>query len=327
MEQTIHTITLDLQRPCNHGAVTVKKGDTHRTLRLRLLSGGRPYKITEDCYAVFTAQKPDGTVLYNSCAREGNTLLYRLTPQTTAAAGVLECEIKLYGPSDALITSAAFTLTVEDTVYTEGDEAITSTGEATALTQLISQATTASAEAKAVAEELLQAKEDGLFNGPQGEKGDKGDKGDAEGAVLYLAQTLTAAQQAQARENIGAASQESIGDMETALDSILAIQKELIGVNIITFTIDGAEYQAEAGMTWGEFIESDYNPEVVCDDCGETVKYFWLDGTNIEMFFEDMCSECGGAHPIVFTGEPTTGEGELVTPSDTIIPGNCYAGG
>ena len=140
MEKTIYDIALDLQKSCAGGSIVVKKGDTHRRLRLRLLSGGRPYPLAEDCYAVFTAQKPDGTVLYNPCVREGSNLVYDLTPQTTAAAGVLDCEIKLYGPEDALLTSAAFTVTVEDTVYTQGEEAVTSTGEASALTRLITQA-------------------------------------------------------------------------------------------------------------------------------------------------------------------------------------------
>jgi hypothetical protein len=30
--------------------------------------------------------------------------------------------------------------------------------------------------------------------------------------------------------------------------------------NLITFTVDGTSYQAEDGMTWGEWIDSDYNP-------------------------------------------------------------------
>lgn len=50
-----------------------------------------------------------------------------------------------------------------------------------------------------------------------------------------------------------------VGDLDTALDAIIAIQKELIGVTLITFTIDGVTYQAEEGMTWGEFIDSEYN--------------------------------------------------------------------
>jgi hypothetical protein len=31
------------------------------------------------------------------------------------------------------------------------------------------------------------------------------------------------------------------------------------GGNLITFTIDGTEYQAEEGMTWVEWCNSDYN--------------------------------------------------------------------
>ena len=52
-----------------------------------------------------------------------------------------------------------------------------------------------------------------------------GEGGRAE-SVLYIEQTLTEEQQAQARENIGAASAEEI---ETALDAIIEIQNELIG--------------------------------------------------------------------------------------------------
>lgn len=32
------------------------------------------------------------------------------------------------------------------------------------------------------------------------------------------------------------------------------------GVELISFTIDGTEYQAEDGMTWAEWCESDYAP-------------------------------------------------------------------
>lgn len=31
--------------------------------------------------------------------------------------------------------------------------------------------------------------------------------------------------------------------------------------NLITFTIGGKSYQAEEGMTWGEFIASDFNTD------------------------------------------------------------------
>lgn len=54
--------------------------------------------------------------------------------------------------------------------------------------------------------------------------------GAAEGAVLYTEQDLTDEQKAQARANIGAASVQDIGDISTALDHIIALQEELVGV-------------------------------------------------------------------------------------------------
>ena len=54
------------------------------------------------------------------------------------------------------------------------------------------------------------------------------------------------------------------GDIESALDAILAIQNELTGetpVVTITFTIDGTVYTANDGMTWGEWIDSKYNTD------------------------------------------------------------------
>ena len=74
-----------------------------------------------------------------------------------------------------------------------------------------------------------------------------------------------------ARNNIGAASVEALGDIDTALDTILAIQEELINGSIIliTFAVDDIEYQAEKGMTWSEWCDSEYNTaEYTYDDAG-----------------------------------------------------------
>ena len=139
MERAIFDITLELAQSHSGRAVTVKRGDTHRTLRIHLSDGGRPYPITEECQGVFTAVKPDGSHIFNDCRVEGQTVLYDLTPQTTALPGELECELRLYGKDGALLTSAAFALTVADTVYADGDENIVSTGEATALTKLLAE--------------------------------------------------------------------------------------------------------------------------------------------------------------------------------------------
>ena len=47
---------------------------------------------------------------------------------------------------------------------------------------------------------------------------------------------------------------EKIGDIDTALDSIIAIQNSLM---VITFTYAGTKYNALHGMTWKEWIDSE----------------------------------------------------------------------
>lgn len=140
MERVILDMTLDLTESHSNRAVTVKRGDTHRTLKIHLSDGGRPYRMLPECQAVFTAVKPDGSHLFNGCRVEGQTVVYDLTPQTTALPGELACELRLYGADGALLTTAAFWMTVADTVYADGDEQIASTGEATALTKLMADA-------------------------------------------------------------------------------------------------------------------------------------------------------------------------------------------
>ena len=152
MEKTVYDITLALGQSPARRLVTVKRYDSHCTLRLRLVSGGKPYPVTEDCHGVFTARKPDGTVIYNPCAREGNVFLYELTPQTTAAVGELRCELKLYGPEEALLTSAAFLMEVADTVYS-GDEELASSTEAEALTRMTENARQGVEQMQAVLEQ------------------------------------------------------------------------------------------------------------------------------------------------------------------------------
>lgn len=169
MTNSYYKISLDIHDHGSHVSLKAKRGDTGRLLYITLMDGRNPYAITNECYAVFTAKKADGNVLYNKCSLIGNTISYEFTPQTTASVGKAECEIKLYGASDKLITSARFSLIVEDTVYNEDDE-VESEKEVSALTHLVSEATT-------LITEVETKLANGDFIGEKGEKGDKGDKG------------------------------------------------------------------------------------------------------------------------------------------------------
>lgn len=114
MERTEHKITLDVHKTVSTTSVSVKKGDTAHRLLIILSEGGYPYHIGEVCTAVFSAVKPDGTTIWNDCTISGDVVICDFTEQTTSALGVTNCEIQIYDPYGALLTSASFLLFVED---------------------------------------------------------------------------------------------------------------------------------------------------------------------------------------------------------------------
>ena len=138
MIDSITRLTLNLQETGSMVSVRAKRGDTGRKLRIHLSDGSLPYPISKDCYAVFTAKKPDGKCIHNSCTIDNNVIEYAFTEQTCAAVGTLKAEIRLYGADDKMITSACFLLSVYDTVFREGDE-IFSESEKDTLDALILQ--------------------------------------------------------------------------------------------------------------------------------------------------------------------------------------------
>lgn len=167
MTNSFYKIYLDVHSYGSKVLLKAKKGDTGSLLFITLMDGRNPYVITPECYAVFTAKKADGKILYNKCTMFENMIVYEFTPQTTSCVGRVECEIKLYGSGNQLLTSAEFTLSVLETVYNADDE-VGSEKEVSALTALVSEATT-----------LITEVEYKLATGAfVGEKGDKGDRGE-----------------------------------------------------------------------------------------------------------------------------------------------------
>ena len=138
MNYTEHKITLDIHKTVSQVSLSVKKGDTGRRLLIHLAERGYPYHISEDCYAVFTAKKPDGKVVFNECSIVDCVIIYEFTEQTVAAVGLADCEIILYGADGKQLTSASFNIVVEDTIYDTETE-IESTSEYNALAALIAK--------------------------------------------------------------------------------------------------------------------------------------------------------------------------------------------
>ena len=155
-----YRFTLDVHEAQSRACLNVKSLDTNsRTLYITLTEGGFPYRISDECYAVFSATKPSGAIIFNPCVIEDDTIIYELTPQTTAEVGILECDIKLYGSDDALLTSPGFLIDVSETEYEEGDE-IESESEVNALTHLISETVTAIHDTKEATREAQETIEE-----------------------------------------------------------------------------------------------------------------------------------------------------------------------
>lgn len=171
MNYSNYRASLDIHAAGSQAVLHAKQGDTKRQILVTLTEDGRPYLISSDCRAVFTAKKPDGSILFNDCAIEGNLISYTFTAQTTALAGRLDCEIRLYGADKGLITSPGFDIIVDTTVYEDGD-VVESAAEVSALTSLVSEANT-------LVSEVNRKLENGEFNGPKGDKGDTGATGPA----------------------------------------------------------------------------------------------------------------------------------------------------
>lgn len=175
MNDVIKRFTLDLQRPSSNEVVYAKGGDTGRKIVVSLTDGGIPYQISADCYAVFTGKKSSGKIL-NDCTVEGNSVVYTITPQNVAAAEKIPCEIRLYNKDNKVITSARFTMIVEQPVNDGND--LTPSEEVEALTKLIGESLNAIDNANDAAEELRTARDNGEFDGPKGDPGPEGPQGE-----------------------------------------------------------------------------------------------------------------------------------------------------
>lgn len=121
MNNSIYRVTLDVHKTASQEMLNIMKNDNGREIHFVLTDGGKPYVISDGCTSVFRARKPDGTVLYNSCSISDSVITYVLTSQTSAAAGILECELTLYGADSKQITSPKFSLRVEDTVQSDSE--------------------------------------------------------------------------------------------------------------------------------------------------------------------------------------------------------------
>lgn len=75
---------------------------------------------------------------------------------------------------------------------------------------------------------------------------------------------------------------------------------------LISFTIEGTEYQAELGMTWAQWVDSSYNTGGFAVDVGDNTirngpKYLYT-SSNMQLVFSSNTVISGGAYTLAYGG-------------------------
>lgn len=170
MISTTFKCTLDIHDIYSQFRLRIKKGDTSGRLLITLTQLGKPYHITDDCYAVLAGVKEDGSILHNKCEIEDDVIVYHFTDKTTSTAGIISCDIIIYDSNGTELVSPHFTMEVYDSVYSE--EEVESSNEFNSLNKLI-------VAANNLVNNVTEKLNNGEFVGEQGPQGPQGSKGEA----------------------------------------------------------------------------------------------------------------------------------------------------
>lgn len=166
MNYSIYRFTLDVQSNVSQVSLPVKLNDTSRQLLISLTDGGEPYHISKGSLAMFSYKKaePNEDGEYESgvldCTIEDNFTTIRFDfdhyPQVTSVAGVVDCEIWLYGPNGRRLSTPRFILVVDERVMS-GDENPLPEDKLSVLDSILqSEAERADAETKRVEAEIAR---------------------------------------------------------------------------------------------------------------------------------------------------------------------------
>lgn len=122
MNNSTYRFTLDLQKHNSQMSIAVYKRDNAVRLYISLTDGGKPYIIEDGSYAVFCGKRADGEPLTHNCMIGNNTeIIYDFKDSTSLVEGIVNCQLRLYGVDNQLITAPRFIIVVEERVVTDED--------------------------------------------------------------------------------------------------------------------------------------------------------------------------------------------------------------
>lgn len=159
MKYIYKKITLDVHNMTSQLSLAVKQGDTLRGIIVTLVDDGKLYKIPENCYAVFSAQKSDNTFVSDGCIIQNNKITYNFSEQLVAAAGKVDCDITVYDSNNGRITSPQFSIFVYETLQEKYASEAVASDSFKILTDLIVDTKETLAEAEEAIEATAEAVE------------------------------------------------------------------------------------------------------------------------------------------------------------------------
>lgn len=156
-------ISLDILAVGIPPAVEAKQNDTARVIAASLYAGGNVFDVPVGAIAVFRYRKPDGTAgFYDALpddtpaiSIERNVVTILLVEQVLTVPGDVQCEINLYNTAGEKLTTFTFCLRVQASVLTDAE--IISSDYFNVLSEKVSQALQAAADAAASAQEAKDA--------------------------------------------------------------------------------------------------------------------------------------------------------------------------
>jgi hypothetical protein len=125
MNTSKYRFTLDMQSEISQVSLPVYQWDNTRELLINLTDSGTPYIIERGCYAFFAATNSQGEEIILPCTIVKNTTINFVMGNTiTKVPGVVDCEIRLYGANNELITSPSFILVVQKRVVSDDSDSV-----------------------------------------------------------------------------------------------------------------------------------------------------------------------------------------------------------
>lgn len=122
MNNSTYRFTLDLQKHQSQMSIAVFQFDTAVSLYISLTDGGKPYRIEDGSYAILFGKRPDGEAIAHNCSIHGNTeIVYEFEDTTACIAGIVDCQIRLFGANEKLITAPKFNIAVDERVVGDDD--------------------------------------------------------------------------------------------------------------------------------------------------------------------------------------------------------------